>query len=56
MAAVMPKTMMAIRKICRIALSPARISPAAMQDNARTAKKENEVYERCGAGTVIFVS
>jgi hypothetical protein len=27
MAAAMPKTMMAIRKICRIALSPALISP-----------------------------
>jgi hypothetical protein len=31
------------KKIPHRAFSPALISPAGMQDNARTAKKENEV-------------
>jgi len=39
----MPKTMMTIQRRYRIALSPAFLSPAGLQDNARTAKKENEV-------------
>jgi len=40
----MPKTMVAIKRRYRIApFSPAFTSPAAMQDNARGAKKENEV-------------
>jgi hypothetical protein len=42
-AVVMPKTVTAIRKMCRIALSPAFVSPAAIGDNARTSNNEDEV-------------
>jgi hypothetical protein len=39
----MPKTVMAIKRRYRIALSPSFICFAAIQDNARTGKNENEV-------------
>jgi len=39
----MPKTVMAIKRRYRIALPPSFICFAAMQDNARTAKNEDEV-------------
>ena len=50
----MPKAVIAIRTICRIAFAPAFSCPAAMQDNARNLKNEDELSERSGEGTVML--